>query len=164
MTGSASVRKLDEDLHHLKRVLSQCSVMLDCKSCSRQSSVMMLILSICEKMLASVEQLCNTFLGPSSPHSRRPSSSDSLMSTITLSSLNGDDTGGLRIGDYTLDTEDEVHVVRVLIISRMKNLGNLLARLDKIISSNGWTGHGEILENIHVNYRKTVATIKRLEL
>ena len=86
------------------------------------------------------------------------------MSIGTLSSANTDDSKGLKIGDYMLDTDDEVHVVRALVISRMKSLGSLLFRLEKIISSNGWTGHGEILDSIHCSYRRTAATIKKLEV
>ena len=164
ITGSRTVRKLDEDLSHLKRVLVQCSTTLDCKACSSQSAVMMLVLSICEKMLASFEQLCHAFLSPTSPESRRPSSSDSLMSIGSLSAANTDNSKGLKIGDYMLDTDDEIHVVRALVISRMKSLRALLFRLEKIISSNRWTGHGEILDNIRCSYRRTAATIKKLEV
>ena len=32
ITGSGTVRKLDKDLSHLKRVLAQCSTTLDCKA------------------------------------------------------------------------------------------------------------------------------------
>ena len=164
ITGSGTVCKLDEDLSHLKRVLAQRSTTLDCKACSGQSSVMMLILSICEKILASFEQLCNAFLAPTAPESRRPSSSDSRMSIGTLSSVNTDDSKGLKIGDYMIDTDDEVHAVGALVISRMRSLGSLLFRLEKIIGSNGWTGHGEILDSIHCSYRRTAATIKKLEV
>lgn len=159
--GSGTVRKLDEDL---SRALAQCSTTMDCKACSVQSSVMMLILSICEKMLASFEQLCNAYLAPRAPESRRPYSSDSRVSIGTLSSVNTDDSKGLKMGDYMLDTDDEVYVVRTLVISRMKSLGSLLFRLEKIISSNGWTGHGEIFDSIHCSYRRTAATIKKLEV
>ncbi|KAL2042538.1 hypothetical protein N7G274_005032 [Stereocaulon virgatum] len=164
ITGSSTVRKLDEDLSHLKRVLLQCSTTLDCKACSSQSSVMMPVLSICEKMLASFEQLCHAFLSPTAPESRRLSSSDSLMSIGSLSAAKTDDRKGPEIGDYMLDTDDEFHVVRALAISRMKSLGALLFRLGKTISSNRWTCHGEILDNIRYSYRRTAATIKDLEI
>ncbi|KAL2054924.1 hypothetical protein ABVK25_004746 [Lepraria finkii] len=157
-------REIYDYLSHLKRALAQCSTTLDCKACSSQSSVMMLILSIWEKMLASFEQLCNAYLAPREPESRRPYSSDSRVSIGTLSSVNTDDNKGLKIGDYMLDTDDEVYIARTLVISRMKSLGSLLFRLGKIISSNGWTGHGEVFDSIHCSYRRTAATIKKLEV
>ena len=164
ITGSGTVRKLDEDLNHLKRVLAQCSAMLECRLCNGESSIMMLILSISEKLLASFEQLCNSFLVPISSDSGRRSSSESHRSINSVSSAFTGDSQGTKIGDYTLDTEDELQVIRALVVSRMKSLGSLLFKLEKIISSNGWTGHGEILESIHCSYRRTATTIKRLEV
>ena len=164
ITGSGTVPKIDEDLNHLKRVLAQCSAMLECRLCNGESSIMMLILSISEKLLASFEQLCNSFLAPKSSDFRRRSSSDSRMSINSFSTVSTDDSQGMKIGEYTLDTEDELQVIRALVISRMKSLGSLLFKLEKIISSNGWTGHGEILESIHCSYRRMATTIKRLEV
>ena len=164
ITGPGNVPKLDEDLNHLKRVLAQCSAMLECRFCNGESSIMMLILSISEKLLASFEQLCNSFLVPKSSDLRRRSSSDSRMSVNSFSTVFTDDTQGLKIGEYTLDTEDELQVIRALVVSRMKSLGSLLFKLEKLISSNGWTGHGEILESIHCSYRRMATTIRKLEV
>ena len=66
-------------------------------------------------------------------------------------------------GDAMLDTEDEASVVKVLVIARMKNLGSLLSRLEKLIRSNGWGGHGDVLESIRSSYRRTAGAISSLE-
>jgi len=63
-----------------------------------------------------------------------------------------------------LDTEVEVNVVKTLLIARMKNLGSLLSRLEKIMSSNRWNGHGDVLESVRSSYRKTAGAISKLEV
>lgn len=179
MTGLDTVRKVDGDFHYLKQAIVRCSNMLDCKSCTGQSSVMMLILSICEKMLETCRQLSSAFLAPpSSPNASRRKYS--IASSTGLSMINSssdansfntnsssDDAGSgvpMKIfGSAMLDTEDEASVVKVLVTARMKNLGSLLSRLEKLIRSNGWSGHGDVLESIRSSYRRTAGAISSLE-
>lgn len=184
MTGSGTVRKLDEDLHHWKQAIVRCSDMLDCKSCNGQSSVMMLVLSICEKILESIGQLSAAFLasGSSLLTSRRPSSaasSGSRYNSLSMISNSGDanmfdsTASGDEAGKGTprkifanaiLDIEDEVSIVKVLVMARMKNLGDLLSRLEKLINFNRWSGHGNVLENIRSDYRRTAGAISNMEV
>ena len=184
MTGSGTVRKLDEDLHHLKQAMVRCFNTLDCKSCSGQSSVMMLVLSICENILESIGQLSVAFLasGCSLLTSRRPSStanSGSRYNSLSMisnssdvnifdSTASSDDAGKGTprkiFANAILDIEDEVSIVKVLVMARMKSLGDLLSRLEKLINFNQWSGHGNILENIRSSYRRTAGAISNMEV
>ena len=145
---------------------------------------MMLVLSICEKILESFGQISEAFRTPtSSPlisgrssitNKSRDHYNSHIMMRHTINANVFDSSAPSDVAvsgssvkifaDAILDTEDELNILNVVVTARMKNLGNLLSRLERMISSNQWFGHAIVLEALRSTYRTTASVISTMEL
>mgnify|MGYP006949406873 CR=1 FL=1 len=78
---------VDEILQQLNKALVECEELLECRRCNVQPSYVMLLLNMCSKMLASLEDISigTSRLGGSSCHSDRSITTSSSSSTTPSS-------------------------------------------------------------------------------
>lgn len=153
---------VDHVLCFKKQALTQCNAMLDCRNCNALSGFMMLLVVICEKMVASFERLAT------SCHDQQKQQHHE-----TPSGLGGwakaDGTGlgkgqSIFLGDYEVDlAEERWSLVRVLVMLQLKNLGNLLMRLRSVSSPWNWETHRTILVSIDRRFRDLAASLRQMD-
>jgi hypothetical protein len=160
--GLSSIININKTLRFKKSALAHCMSMINCDSCNIQSPSIMLVLSVCEKMIVKFEQTINTYASVFCP---KPiySSSNSMRSSwwpsdpgpgFETSMDSGIDTS---MSDLKLDVEDEALVVKVLVFARMKSLSHLLEKLQGVARMNGWENHAGILKRMDSRLRVMAA-------
>lgn len=92
---------VDEILQQLNKALVECEELLECRRCNVQPSYVMLLLNMCSKMLASLEDISigTSRLGGSSCHSDRSITTSSSSSSTTPSSASSASSSMFRSAD-----------------------------------------------------------------
>ncbi len=151
---------VDHVLCFKKRALAQCNAMLDCRNCNALSGFMMLLVVICEKMVASFERLATSCREQQEQHQTPPGVGGWRKAEGT-----GLASGqSIFLGDYEVDlAEERWCLVRVLVMLQLKNLGNLLMRLKSVANPWNWETHRTILVSIDRRFRETAASLRRMD-
>ncbi|KAI3327858.1 hypothetical protein HD806DRAFT_337694 [Xylariaceae sp. AK1471] len=144
----------DDILRYQKKALMECEELLECRRCSTQSAYTMLLLSMCSRILTTLEDLCRgaswgdtdafTNSGRGSDDRKRRKYGDDGDS--------GDESSrrgyGIRIRDRQLDDDDEHLVLQSLLTARVARLGRLLNTLDKVVSEHSWPAHKGLIQDL----------------
>ncbi|KAI1441224.1 hypothetical protein F5Y02DRAFT_311135 [Annulohypoxylon stygium] len=169
-------------LQHQKKALAQCEKILKCPGCIGRSEVIMLVASICERIMGSLENMFaepSGTSGGSDPHQ----GSGAAMGTDLTDGLEGDDgilfkqmglgyTGAnidmdgrrrLLIGRWQLDDEDELHVLQSLLVARMTKLDKLIGRLETAIKANYWPAHKGLVRSLRQRFSRASVLNKIVE-
>ncbi|KAI0392438.1 hypothetical protein F5Y17DRAFT_459859 [Xylariaceae sp. FL0594] len=136
----------DDILRYQKRALSECEELLECRSCNRQSSYTMLVLSMCSRILATLEELSqggDCHKGGAAEKKRRKREERERNSSS--SSSRG---YGISIRNRQLDDDDEHLVVQSLLTARVARLGRLLSTLDGIVAEHSWPAHKGLIRDL----------------
>ncbi|KAI1820122.1 hypothetical protein F4861DRAFT_524288 [Xylaria intraflava] len=138
----------DDVLQSQKKALSECEELLECQRCSAQSAYIMLLLSMCRRILATLEELRRGDAGNNPTHNpdarkRRRHGEDS----------DADDESrtrgyGISIRNRQLDDDDEHLVLQSLVAARAARLDRLLSSLDKVVSEHGWPAHKGLVQDL----------------
>lgn len=160
-------RETDNDTHDIlqkqKKATLECIELLECHRCSAQPAYVMMLLSICGKILETLDVVCRDFpLNESYPDQ----TNDRCTGQTGRLNLDGKlfrrqsvcGMGGTKRIKRHLDEEDELLVLQSLAKARVVKLDGLLNRLHKIISKHNWPAHES-----HIRQLKHHLT-KRLEL
>lgn len=142
-------RNIAYRLHLKKRVLAQCSRLLDCRRCSGISSFMVLIIVLCEKMTSSYEQVL-FFLTEQYAKSQQEYSqpSPSLFNNRIDDSFMHDDERQMRFRDYAVDPDEAPFIFGGLALTQLKKLGDFLARTKIMLKGWNWDLHLAKLEYV----------------
>jgi len=169
----------DELLQCQKEVLSSCESILNCDKCSLQPEQAMMIISIFEKVRASIIEMSGMSILPdleddgretryvdnnSFSRQRRDTFPEFTKSTSLDDHGNYGNGGGeivssarggykrksllFNSGDWNVDNEDKMHMLKCLINVRATRLIELSNRLDKVALENNWLVHRSILKDL----------------
>ncbi|KAL8699898.1 MAG: hypothetical protein Q9201_005741 [Fulgogasparrea decipioides] len=152
-----SLEAIDGILSFKKRALNQCNVMLECQGCNSHSQFMMLLVVICDKMVASFERMS---LSCREVHQQITKMGD----VKKAEGLSTGDGKSFFVGEYELDLDEErCYLVRQLIMLQLRNLATFELRLKGIANGWSWDAHKTMLTTIDKRLQDTAANIRRLE-
>lgn len=152
-----SYEAIDGILSFKKRALNQCNVMLECQSCNSHSQFMMLLVVICDKMVASFERLS---LSCREVHQQFTEVGD-MKKAEGFSIVDGK---SLFVGEYEVDLDEErCYLVRQLVMLQLRNLATFELRLKGIANGWSWDAHKTMLATIDKRLQDTAANIRRLD-
>ena len=152
-TNSDKVGSTDYYLNFQKSVLGQCSRMLKCSSCGRTSGFVMLLITICERLMSSFRRIlghCSDTLrryqemqqGSQSPKAGRAKASGDV----------DDGDGGKQkvfVGGYGIESPQEQYCLVITVIElQLKDFRSLLLRLHDLTVRAGWEKHISMLHPI----------------
>ncbi|KAL8950138.1 MAG: hypothetical protein Q9222_003815 [Ikaeria aurantiellina] len=152
-----SLEAIDGILSFKKRALNQCNVMLECQGCNSHSQFMMLLVVICDKMVASFERLS---LSCREVHQQIHEIGD-IKKTEGFTIVDGK---SLFVGEYEVDLDEErCYLVRQLVMLQLRNLATFELRLKGIANGWSWDAHKTMLATIDKRLQDTAANIRRLD-
>ncbi|KAL8708611.1 MAG: hypothetical protein Q9220_006547 [cf. Caloplaca sp. 1 TL-2023] len=152
-----SLEAIDGILSFKKRALNQCNVMLECQGCNSHSQFMMLLVVICDKMVASFERLS---LSCREVHQQIHQIGD-IKKTEGFTIVDGK---SLFVGEYEVDLDEErCYLVRQLVMLQLRNLATFELRLKGIANGWSWDAHKTMLATIDKRLQDTAANIRRLD-
>jgi hypothetical protein len=144
----------DDILRYQKKALMECEELLECRRCSTQSAYTMLLLSMCSRILTTLEDLCRgASWGDSDTITNSVHSSDDSKRRKYGDDDDGGDESrrggyGISIRNRQLDDDDEHLVLQSLLTARVARLGRLLSTLDKAVSENSWPAHKALIHDL----------------
>lgn len=152
-----SLEAIDGILSFKKRALAQCNVMLECQGCNSHSQFMMLLVVICDKMVASFERLS---ISCREVHNTITEVGD-IKRAEGFTIVDGK---SLFVGEYEVDLDEErCYLVRQLVMLQLKNLATFELRLKGIANGWSWDAHKTMLATIDKRLQDTANNIRRLD-
>ncbi|KAI0009520.1 hypothetical protein F4779DRAFT_581939 [Xylariaceae sp. FL0662B] len=136
-------------LQHQKQTMSDCESLLECRQCITQSSFVMLLLSMCSKILGTLEAVCHdcrledVVSNSKGRHKGKSSSSESRRR-------------GFRVSKRQLDEDDERLVLKSLFHARVTRLDVLVGRLEKLVREQNWPAHRGMMRELNDRVRPMV--------
>lgn len=153
-----SLEAIDGILSFKKRALNQCNLMLECQGCNSHSQFMMLLVVICDKMVASFERLSLTCR---EAHQQVAGAAGDLKKAEGFTIVNDK---SLFVGEYEVDLDEErCYLVRQLVMLQLRNLATFELRLRGIANGWSWDAHKTMLSTIGKRLQDTAANIRRLD-
>ncbi|KAI8634288.1 hypothetical protein F5Y19DRAFT_207647 [Xylariaceae sp. FL1651] len=144
----------DDILQYQKKALMECEGLLECRRCCAQSAYTMLLLSMCSKILGTLEDLCRGALwGGSDTFTTTEQGSDERKRKKSASDSDGGDESrrrgyGISIRNRQLDDDDEHLVLQSLLTARVARLGRLISTLEKLVSEHSWPAHKGLIREM----------------
>lgn len=144
-------------LQQQKATLVKVEDLLECRTCCIQPPFVMLILSMCRKLLATLDKICRESRGRedcgSSTSSdvgaeRRKRRKSSYEGSREVESRRG---YGISIRERRLDDDDENLVLQSLVTMRIKMLRRILDRIDKVASQHSWPVHKGVCRELQIS-------------
>ena len=150
-SGVTSI-EVDEILRYQKTVLASCEAVLNCNPCSLQSEQVLLMISICNKLLASFVQMSAAppvVAQESAPLSKSGQRS-SRQEQQLIKGCSGAVNRGLKsvISEWNIDDEDKKQVLKALLNSRAARLNSLMDRLGEVVTANHWLIHKSMIRDL----------------
>ena len=143
--------EVDEIFRYQKTVLASCEAVLSCNLCSLRSEQVLLMISICNKLLASFVQIsaappliAQESARPSNLGQRSPRQEQQLIkgcSSVMSRGLNS------VISEWKIDDEDKKQVLKALLNSRAARLNSLMNRLGEVVTANHWLIHRSMIRD-----------------
>ncbi|KAL8724113.1 MAG: hypothetical protein Q9166_008125 [cf. Caloplaca sp. 2 TL-2023] len=171
-----SLEAIDGILSFKKRALNQCNVMLECQGCNSHSQFMMLLVVICDKMVASFERLSLSCREVHQQMHIDPSTLGNQQSQCPIQGTTNNNTKKstegftivdgkpLFVGEYEVDLDEErCYLVRQLVMLQLRNLATFELRLKGIANGWSWDAHKTMLATIDKRLQDTAANIRRLD-
>lgn len=158
--GSTST---DRILQHQKMALARCKGLLNCRECCSQSEFIILIISMCDRMMSSLQRV----LPGSGQRSQREMGPGvhpplEVPNSTGVSIYAGDrpsyDRRRLRMGGWQLDDEDETQVLESLCESRFAQLGRFIDAVGKLVDDKDWPVHANNVRELQERVRATVSS------
>ena len=165
---------INDMLQCQKDMLASCEQLLECEKCSSRSEYVMLVVSMCNKMLASIEDM-DALISPEFTRGvlqREPARSqhqltqaDPLEEIVQAGSnsehrLISNHNRGLQMVGWRLDDEDETQVMRSLLGVRIARLGSVIGMLEMAVNANQWLAHKGIIQDIRERFTETKLTMR----
>ena len=145
-----------DTLQRQKAMLAECAELLACQACCTQRAYVMMLLSMCRRLLATLQRICHV-QGPPDDRGRLvaassegawPDAPESRKRTRGGASEARRRGYGISIRQQQLDDDDEHLVLHSLISTRLGTLKGILDRLDKVVSQYNWPVHKGICREL----------------
>lgn len=136
-TSRVDARTIDHILCFGKRAMVECNRLLDCQACVANSSFMMLLVVICQKLVLTFEKLAHRI---SDEEQRLHDERKKIANPLNEESV-------VSLGAFRLDTQEEWWgVFGTLTVLQLRSLGILLDRLKVSAACWTWGTHSAMLD------------------
>ncbi|KAL1601390.1 hypothetical protein SLS60_006302 [Paraconiothyrium brasiliense] len=152
-------RKLSSDadnmLQHQKKLLLECEGLLECENCSTLPAYVMLLISMCSRLLETLEDMCRDDLTVGSKEAVRVTKAGQFLED--RKNKDGRESSKwdksrrryiVNIWSRQLDDDDERLVLQSLLTARFSRLDRLLGTLDQVVSQHSWPAHKALLREM----------------
>ena len=143
--------EVDEIFRYQKTVLASCEAVLSCNLCNLQSEQVLLMISICNKLLASFVQIsadppliAQESAHPSNLGQRSPGQGQQLIKGFSSGMSRGLNS---VISEWKIDDEDKKQVLKTLLNSRAARVNSLMNRLGEVVTTNHWLIHRSMIRD-----------------
>lgn len=140
-------------LHMKKRAVMQCNMLLDCPRCSSVSSFMVLLIVLCQKIIASYERVLVILTEQYNRISQRRRSNESDALTEISGEGGSDDERQIMVKDYDLDPEEQPCVFGGLASLQLRRLVSFLARMRHVLKGWNWDPHIKMVDSVETRVR-----------
>ncbi|KAI0972979.1 hypothetical protein F4678DRAFT_34416 [Xylaria arbuscula] len=163
-------RNADDILRYQKKALIECEELLECRRCTAQSAYTMLLISMCQRILTTLGDLCQgTTWGTSDigvnhghgPEDRKRRKCGEVGESADERHSRG---YGISIRNRRLDDDDEHLVLQSLLTARVARLGRLLSTLDKIVREHNWPAHKAIIRDLQTRITTNSFIVEKLRI
>ncbi|RYP33122.1 hypothetical protein DL767_004907 [Monosporascus sp. MG133] len=133
-------------LQQQKAALAKCEDLIGCRTCCIQPPYVMLLLSMCRKLLATLDKICQ---GPTEEEDGGTAAAADGSADQRKRKMGGYENSGVEsrrgygisIRERRLDDDDESLVLKSLVTIRVKMLKRIIGRLDEVASQYNWPVH-----------------------
>ena len=156
-------------LQHQKKLLLECEELLECNECSALPAYIMLIISMCSRLLETLDGMCRDVTGGDSVEAARATNKAGLFAEEHKKRKNGSDSSdseegrrryGLTARSRKLDDDDERLVLQSLVTARITRLDGLLGSLDQVVSRYSWPAHKGLLRDLQDRLARGVFNVE----
>lgn len=159
-------------LKRQKTILLRCDSLVQCSTCWSRPDFVMLIITMCDRILTSLVAVERFVCGRSDDDVNRISSNITAaavdMHAMETSSRAGLEVSSLSrssqmlqpgVGAWQIDDDDEMELVISLIKSRVTRLGNLITMAEGTISANAWPWHERLVQALRKRSNKLLISL-----
>lgn len=142
----------DEILQHLKKALVECEELLGCERCSTQPAYVMLVLSMCNKILGTLEAISQSVSMEGFDKTQIVEQASEKRRRNGTDGSNGDEGRrrghSISIRTWQLDDDDEHLVLQSLLTARVMRMESLLSQLGKMVDKHSWPAHKGLIREM----------------
>ncbi|KAK5655557.1 hypothetical protein OQA88_5488 [Cercophora sp. LCS_1] len=156
-------------LQRQKTILVRFESLLGCGTCWSRPDFVMLIITMCDRMLTSLEAVERFVCGRTDDTNEVRSQSAAAADVNAMAASRPErDPPPLphspqalqpRVGAWQIDNDDELELVISLIKSRVKRLGNLIAMTEGTVSANAWLWHERLAQALRRRANKLLVSL-----
>ncbi|KAF5564691.1 transcription factor [Fusarium phyllophilum] len=159
-------------LKRQKMILLRCDSLVQCGSCWSRPDFVMLIMTMCDRILTSLEAV-ERFVCSRSDDDLNRNSSNGAAAALDMQAMAAPSRAGLAVsslsrssqmlqpgvGAWQIDDDDEMELVISLIKSRVTRLGNLITMAEGTISANAWPWHERLVQALRKRSNKLLISL-----
>ncbi|KAF4428835.1 transcription factor [Fusarium acutatum] len=159
-------------LKRQKMILLRCDSLVQCGTCWSRPDFVMLIMTMCDRILTSLEAV-ERFVCSKNDDNITQVSSNGATAALDMHAMATPSRGGLEVlplsrssqmlqpgvGAWQIDDDDEMELVVSLIKSRVTRLGNLITMAEGTISANAWPWHERLVHALRKRSNKLLISL-----
>ncbi|KAF4961242.1 hypothetical protein FGADI_479 [Fusarium gaditjirri] len=164
-------------LKRQKMILLRCDSLVQCGTCWSRPDFVMLIITMCDRILTSLEAVERFVCSRSDDDINRVSSKGDA-TALDMQAMAAPSRAGLEVSSlsrsrssqmlqpgvsaWQIDDDDEMELVISLIKSRVTRLGNLITMAEGTISANAWPWHERLVQALRKRSNKLLISLSFL--
>ncbi|KAG5798161.1 hypothetical protein H9Q69_002770 [Fusarium xylarioides] len=159
-------------LKRQKMILLRCDSLVQCGSCWSRPDFVMLVMTMCDRILTSLEAV-ERFVCSRSDDDLNMNSSNGAAAALNMQAMAAPSRAGLEVSSlsrssqmlqpgvvaWQIDDDDEMELVISLIKSRVTRLGNLITMAEGTISANAWPWHERLVQALRKRSNKLLISL-----
>ncbi|KAF5597651.1 transcription factor [Fusarium pseudocircinatum] len=159
-------------LKRQKMILLRCDSLVQCRNCWSRPDFVMLIMTMCDRILTSLEAV-ERFVCSRSDDDMNKVASNGAAVALDMQAMATPSRTGLEVpslsrssqmlqpgvGTWQIDDDDEMELVISLIKSRATRLGNLITMAEGTISANAWPWHERLVQALRKRSNKLLISL-----
>ncbi|KAF5685300.1 hypothetical protein FDENT_6294 [Fusarium denticulatum] len=159
-------------LKRQKLILLRCDSLVQCGTCWSRPDFVMLIMTMCDRILTSLEAV-ERFVCSRSDDDINKVTSNGAAVALNVQAMATPSRTGLEVpslprssqmlqpgvGAWQIDDDDEMELVTSLIKSRATRLGNLITMAEGTISANAWPWHERLVQALRKRSNKLLISL-----
>ncbi|KAF5636742.1 transcription factor [Fusarium tjaetaba] len=159
-------------LKRQKMILLRCDSLVNCGTCWSRPDFVMLIMTMCDRILTSLEAV-ERFVCSRNDEEMSKASSNGTATALDMQTMTTPSRAGLEVpslsrssqmlqpgvGAWQIDDDDEMELVVSLIKSRVTRLGNLITMAEGTISANAWPWHERLVQALRKRSNKLLISL-----
>ncbi|KAH7028043.1 uncharacterized protein B0I36DRAFT_365164 [Microdochium trichocladiopsis] len=162
-------------LQRQKTMLARFESLLGCGTCWSRPDFVMLMITMCDRILTSLEAVERFVCSRTDDANRVSSNTTAAAAAAVAADVNATAASraelGLpplsrspqvqqpRVGAWQIDDDDELELVISLIKSRVTRLGNLIAMAEGTVSANAWLSHERLAQALRRRSNKLLLSL-----